>query len=58
MRERLDRELANVIADNALASDFTDFIINEIYASYKRGIAAGKQPRKKAFPKKGKAYKR
>ena len=40
------------IAENDKSEDeFINFIVDEIYASYKRGVQAGSQPRKKAYRK-------
>lgn len=55
VRIRIQSDLDDVIDNNASASDFINFIVEEIYTSYQRGVEAGRLPRKKAFPKKGKA---
>ena len=53
LRTRLAEDLAAVQEDPDLTEGFIDWVVTEIYDSYKRGQKAG-PTRKKAYPKKGK----
>ena len=49
LRQRLERDVAEIIENGDSYDEFINFIVDEIYASYKRGVEAGRRPRKKAY---------
>ena len=60
MKQRLEKDVASIIEEPKHSDEFIAFILDEIRASFKRGLALGRSPQKpKArFRKKTSRYNR